>query len=85
MSVAYLDSSVENQEGRKHFLTESNSLNTFSPRVAPLLSPSGTLSPLDLLLSTFTAAFIHIFFHNDEAMVQAELATSVNIAKRCGD
>src|SRR5882724_307028 len=35
--------------------------------------------------NTFTASFIHIFFHNDRSTGQAELATFVKIAKRCRD
>ena len=45
--------------------------------MAPLLSLSGTLSPLVSLLSVFTTTFLHIFFHNDESTGQAELMRSM--------
>src|SRR5882724_11691728 len=68
-----------------HFLTESNSLNTYFSSNGTFIVSEWHLVSFTPLLSAFTASFIHIFFHNDRSMGWAELATFVNIAKWCGD
>src|SRR5882724_6138019 len=68
-----------------HFLTKSNSLNTYFSSSGTSFVSEWHLVSFTPLLSAFTASFIHIFFHNDRSMGRAELATFVKIAKRCGD
>jgi len=73
MSIAFLDSSIENQKEDTLNLIELSSLNTVSP-VAPLLSLSGTLSLLGSLLSVP----FHCLFHIDECHRLTEAARSMD-------
>src|SRR5882724_11854758 len=68
-----------------HFLTESNSLNTYFSSSGTSFVSEWHLVSFTPLLSAFTASFIHIFFHNDRSTGWAELVTFIKIAKRCGD
>src|SRR5882724_3888281 len=72
-------------EGRMHFLTKSNSLNTYFSSSGTSIVSKWHLVSFTPLLSAFTASFIHIFFHNDRSTGWAELAMFIKIAKQCGD
>src|SRR5882724_4103452 len=57
MSVAFLDLSIENQKGGYIKPNQIKLLKYSFPQVAPLLSPSGILSPLGSLLSVPFSTF----------------------------